>query len=156
MTRAAFVVLTAIFVVGPAGHTAAQTQATLPLWMAGCWAGQVRDAEVKERWFDAGGTLVGVSTTTVGGTLREFEFLRVVRQGSGVAYLAQPAGRSPTTFTATATAKTEITFENPDHDFPKRIGYRRSGDDLLAWIDGGAASSGKRQEFPMRKVACEP
>jgi len=29
-----------------------------------------------------------------------------------------------------------IVFENPGHDFPQRIGYRRRGTELLAWIEG--------------------
>jgi hypothetical protein len=32
----------------------------------------------------------------------------------------------------------EVVFENPEHDFPKRIGYRLvSADSLEAWVDGG-------------------
>lgn len=43
-------------------------------------------------------------------------------------------------------------FENPTHDFPKRIIYEIiSADSLHAYIDGGAAS-GKRNDFYYHKV----
>jgi rhodanese-related sulfurtransferase len=49
-----------------------------------------------------------------------------------------------------------VVFVNPGHDFPKRVGYERGGEDqLLAWIDGGAESERPRIEFPYKRVACE-
>jgi Domain of unknown function (DUF6265) len=128
----------------------------LPAWMAGCWAGDIGQRRVTERWVAADATtLVGVSTTVAGGVLREFEFLRIVSRDGAVAYLAQPGGRAATTFTATSSGVAEVVFENPQHDFPRRIGYRRAGDTLTAWIDGGPAAPGKRQEFPMARVSCD-
>ncbi|MGH8854313.1 MAG: hypothetical protein ACREWI_08545 [Telluria sp.] len=42
-------------------------------------------------------------------------------------------------------------FENPAHDFPQRIIYRRVGDTgLHARIEG----KGKGIDFPMRRTAC--
>ena len=44
-------------------------------------------------------------------------------------------------------------FENPAHDYPKRIIYARSGDDeLVASIDDG--SGAKRVGYPFRRVMC--
>jgi hypothetical protein len=128
----------------------------LPTWLAGCWAGDVRGTRVEERWIDADrDTLLGVGTTVAGGRLREFEFLRIVVDGGALAYLAQPGGAPPTRFAATSSGPAEVVFENPQHDFPKRVGYQRTGDRLLAWIDGGAGGEGTRREFPMRKAPCE-
>jgi hypothetical protein len=127
----------------------------LPSWMVGCWSGEVRGRSIHERWFaSGGGSLVAVSTTVAAGADREFEFVRIVRQGERLAYVAQPGGRPPTTFTATRVGAADVVFENPQHDFPKRVGYQRSGDALLAWIDGGDGS-GPRQEFPLRRTTCE-
>jgi hypothetical protein len=35
-----------------------------------------------------------------------------------------------------AAGPTEAVFENPGHDFPQRIIYRREGDSLIARIEG--------------------
>jgi hypothetical protein len=59
-------------------------------------------------------------------------------------YLAQPGGRAPVQFRLTARTRTGATFENPAHDFPQRIVYRRSGDSMVATIsalDGSNAMS---------------
>jgi hypothetical protein len=49
---------------------------------------------------------------------------------------------------------TEAVFENPTHDFPKRIGYRLvSSDSLEAWIDGGAESKGPKISYGSTRVS---
>ncbi len=129
----------------------------LPTWLAGCWS-NTGTPSVSEHWVLAGDALIGVGTTVASGRLREFEWLRIVVEGPAesptVTYLAQPGGAPPTRFARESGGPSEIVFANPAHDFPKRVGYRRTGDALLAWIDGGTDSS-KRVEFPMRKVPCE-
>ncbi len=51
-------------------------------------------------------------------------------------YIAQPGGRPPTAFRRTAGGERWVRFENPEHDFPRRIEYRREGDALHAEIAG--------------------
>lgn len=51
-------------------------------------------------------------------------------------YIAQPGGKPPTAFKRTAGGETWARFENPDHDFPQRIEYRREGDRLHAEVAG--------------------
>ena len=49
----------------------------------------------------------------------------------------------------------EAVFENPEHDYPQRVGYRRIGtDSVLAWIDGTNNGTQQRVEFPYRRVPC--
>ena len=45
-------------------------------------------------------------------------------------------------------------FANAAHDFPQRIGYRRRGDRLDAWIEGTVDGRARRVEFPYVRVAC--
>lgn len=143
------------------GGTHAATQAGapgLPSWMVGCWAGADGPEVVRERWIAAdAATLLGTSHTVKGGVLTAFEFLRVVRKNGRAVYVAQPGGVPPTEFGATGQTAAAITFENPAHDFPKRVGYQRVDDThLTAWIDGGVAGGGPRIEYPMRRERCEP
>jgi hypothetical protein len=127
----------------------------LPTWMAGCWSGERGEERFHERWFvgDAS-TLLALAHTTKTGTMTGFEFLRVVVRNGHPVYIAQPGGAPPTEFAATSSGASRIVFENPKHDFPKRIVYVRVGDDrLTASIDGGGAGD-KRVEFAMAREAC--
>jgi hypothetical protein len=47
-----------------------------------------------------------------------------------------------------------LVFENPEHDFPQEVGYRRSGDALLAWIRGTQEGKDRRIEFPYVRARC--
>src|SRR5262245_42628928 len=126
-------------------------------WLAGCWGGERGASAFREVWTVASPDLmIGMGVTTQPGRPLEFEYLRIEARTGGVRYVAQPGGAPPTAFDSSAEASTADTtvFANPQHDFPKRIGYRRGGpSSLLAWIDGGAGEA-KRIEFPMRRTAC--
>ena len=57
----------------------------------------------------------------------------------------------PVSFKMTAFEGNQFVFENPEHDFPKRIVYRFiSADSLHAYIDDGASNT-KRQNFYFKK-----
>ena len=156
---AGIVMMTWMSTAGPAGSTTAPTTAALPEWIAGCWSGTRGAERFTERWIAADATtLIGVAHTLKDGRLSAFEFLRVVVRGDRLVYIAQPNGVPPTEFAAPPADQTPtaITFGNPQHDFPKRVGYRKTGPTgLTAWIDGGAAG-GSRIEYAMTRTPCEP
>ena len=108
-------------------------------WMAGSWVMEAGPRRIEEHWTAArGATMFGVSRTIVNGKLREFEFLRIVRDGETFAYLAQPGGRSPATaFKMTAQEGKRVVFENPEHDFPTRIEYWLEDDGSLKAVVSG-------------------
>ncbi|KYP15765.1 MAG: hypothetical protein A1D16_05345 [Flavihumibacter sp. CACIAM 22H1] len=55
-------------------------------------------------------------------------------------------------FELTRHSPNSVVFENPTHDYPKRIVYEFIGrDSLHAWIDGGPADSSSRIDFYFRK-----
>lgn len=107
-------------------------------FLLGCWR-NVDGAETSEEiWcgpFD--GVLYGQNRTLRGGKLVAFELLTIEQRGDALVYVARPNGRGATEFTMTAHDGTSITFENPAHDYPKRIRYRLSGAELEAAIDDG-------------------
>jgi len=110
-------------------------------WIAGDWQTPAGDGpRIDEHWTaPSGGAMMGVSRTVAGGRLVEFEFLRIVERDGAVLYVAQPGGRCPATeFTLTSVTASRAIFENPQHDFPKRIVYERQPDgSLVAAIDAG-------------------
>ena len=126
-------------------------------WMAGCWAGQQGKTSFREIWTAAGPDLmVGMGVTTVPGKPTEFEYLRVQARDGRHFYVAQPGGVPPTDFEWSAEASSADTtvFANPQHDFPRRVAYKKTdATHLLAWIDGGADGD-KRMEFPMERGGC--
>jgi len=105
---------------------------------------------IEERWTDpASNMMLGVSRTVRGDKVVEFEFLRIEARADGLFYVAQPGGRPPTDFKLTRWDGTEAIFENPEHDFPKRVIYRRMPDNVVvAKVDGGAGTKG--QEFTFK------
>lgn len=114
-------------------------------WLAGEWISEADGRWTEECWTaPRGGTMLGVSRSGRGETLREFEFLRIAVDGGAPAYIAQPGGGAPVAFRLAAHEGTSATFENAAHDYPQRIRYVLGGDTLTATIsaiDGTKARS---------------
>jgi len=110
-------------------------------WLAGDWQTAAGGrSQIEEHWTKAaGGTMIGMGRTLARDKTYEFEYLRIEQRADGIFYVAHPKGQCPgTDFKLTRASATEAIFENPQHDFPKRIIYRKTGDDALAAsIDGG-------------------
>ena len=127
-------------------------------WIAGDW--QIASggrAQIEEHWTTAaGGTMMGMSRTVAGEKMVEFEYLRIEERADGIYYVAHPKARCPgTDFKLTKASATEAVFENPQHDFPKRIIYRKTGDaSLTASIDAGEGS--KAMSFAFRRMKSNP
>ena len=75
--------------------------------------------------------------------------------GDTIVYTALPSGQNPTDFKGVA-GDGVLTFENPQHDFPTRIIYRRiSVDSASARVEGpGQGGAMRGFDVPMRKVSC--
>ena len=123
-------------------------------WMAGDWqTAPGGRRQIEEHWTQvAGGSMMGVSRTVAGDKTVEFEYLRIEQRADGIFYVAHPKARCPgTDFKLTKASASEAVFENPQHDFPKRIIYRKGADDsLTASIDGGEGT--KAMSFPFKRM----
>jgi len=92
--------------------------------------------------------MVGTSRTVARGRMAAFEYLRIVERDGGLIYVAQPGGASTTEFVATELSTTRVVFDNPRHDYPKRIAYELSAaGDLSATIGFLKGGSPRRFEF---------
>lgn len=106
----------------------------LPDWLTGEWL-QVRDDRwTEEVWtLPRGGVMIGVGRTGRGGVLRSWEVMRIVRAADGsLAFHGAPEGGTATIFPAISEGVRDISFANPDHDYPQRIRYWREGRLLMA------------------------
>ena len=124
-------------------------------WISGDWQTPPGSrAQIEEHWTSpAGGSMMGMSRTIVGDKTVEFEYLRIEQRADAIYYVAHPKARCPgTDFKLTSLSGQEAIFENPQHDFPKRIIYRKVSDgSLVASIDGGAGT--KSMTFTYRPVS---
>ncbi len=103
----------------------------------------------------AGGAMLGVSSTVVRDSLREWEHLMIGPTPAGLAYVARPSRQAETSFPATMITDSLLVFENPAHDFPQRILYRRRGSDsVVARIEGPRGGQMRGIDFPYARVAC--
>jgi len=124
-------------------------------WLAGCWRLEQGDLRIDEQWMEpAGGAMVGMSRTVQAGRLTGFELVRIDLDEGRLTYRAAPSGQAPAAFPLREATPERLVFENPDHDFPQRIGYQRAKGAAMAWIEGGTGPSLRRREFPYRRVAC--
>ena len=118
-------------------------------WLAGNWSGQAGRATLEERWTRAaGGAMLAVSRTVIGEQMVAFEYLRIVERDGGLVYIAQPDGAAPTEFVLTELSPTRAVFDNPRHDYPKRIVYELSAEGgLSATIGFTKGGSPRRFQF---------
>ncbi len=130
-------------------------------WLQGCWQLTAPNRVTEEHWMrPAGGTMLGLSRTirriAQRDSTTEFEFLRLYSRDGRLVYAAQPSGQSPAEFTERESGEGSIVFENPQHDFPQRIIYRKRGaDSLHARIEGTVNAQSRGIDYRYRRIACE-
>jgi hypothetical protein len=122
-------------------------------WMAGYWLQCSPDREVAELWTTRrGGVLMGLSVTE-GRQAFGFEQVRIetTDDGATLRYVARPRGAAAeTAFRLSRAGAREAVFDNPAHDYPQRISYRREGDVLIARTEGANGADG--QEWRYRRA----
>ncbi len=126
-------------------------------FLAGCWEVRFGPMIIEEQWTrPLGGVMLGVGRTVKGDKAVHTEFLTLRESAGEVNYIAHPSqNAAPTPFKMTKLADGEVVFENPKHDFPQRISYRRLPDGtLLAQIDGTQNGKPRAEKFPYKRVRC--
>lgn len=124
-------------------------------WMTGHWCQEDKGNVTEEIWLaPAGGVMVGAGRTRTAERTTGFEYLRIVEVDGVQRYVAQPGGKSPTEFTRTGGGADWVRFENPEHDFPQRIEYRRDGSMLLA-LAAGPGRDGKESVLNFEYSPCD-
>lgn len=154
MTKAIFAVA---LVVGSGAAIMAQPRGIQRVaWLQGCWETASAQRTIEEQWMSPrGANMVGMSRTIRGDVLAAYEFLLLREAGDQLEYESHPSGQKTAKFLSTTVSGDMVVFENPQHDFPQRIGYRREGRNMLiAWIEGTDKGQPRRVEFPYRRIRC--
>jgi hypothetical protein len=121
-------------------------------WLTGCWTMTRGDSVVEEQWLKPlGGTLMGISRTAKGGRVVEHEFIQIRDVNGKLAYIAKPSGQAEATFVLKTFTEGEAIFENPAHDFPQRIIYRRTAEGVTARIEGTRNGQTRGVDFVHRR-----
>jgi len=121
-------------------------------WLSDSWVG-TRGAtgaiKMEERWGPpSGGAILGVSRSVSNGRMTSFEYLRIIERKGGLVYIAQPGGGAATEFVLTELSSTKAVFDNPRHDYPKRIMYELSSDGkLTATVGYAVGGTPRRYEY---------
>jgi len=125
-------------------------------WLAGCWEARSTRRLVEEQWMaPRGGLMLGMSRTVRGDTLVEYEVVRMEERGDSLFYVANPVRQSQAQFLATSSTEASIVFENPHHDFPKKISYFRAGaDSVVARVEGELSGKNRVLEFRYARMTC--
>lgn len=125
-------------------------------WLQGCWEATSGRSVIDEQWMaPRGSTMLMMGRTVRDGKLVEYEVVLVREEGGTLVYEAHPSGQSPATFRSTSLSEGSVVFENPEHDFPKTIGYRQDRpDSLLAWVEGPSGGQTRRVEFKYQRATC--
>jgi hypothetical protein len=124
-------------------------------WLAGCWEYSSGARTVEEHWLaPRARTMMNAGRTVQGDKLLEFETVILREQDGRIAYEAHASGQPSAVFLSQRVGDREVVFENLQHDFPQRVGYKRDGDSLVAWIEGPRNGQTRRIEFPYHRVAC--
>ncbi|MBC8086327.1 MAG: PD40 domain-containing protein [Phycisphaerae bacterium] len=156
-----------IFVAGISANSTPRRVTPLPVvanklaqlrWLTGCWERRTPLQVTLEMWMHPEGELMlGASRTVVGGVTTEFEQLRLEARGDTLVYTALPSGQKEAAFRSLQMSDTGFVVENPEHDFPQRIIYRKRGaDSVIARVEGPGQSGTRGIDFPMRRAGCGP
>lgn len=137
-------------------------------WMTGCWRTEApREAEsgatFTEVWIaPPGPAMFGYAYHEGEGQFQGWEQMRIERAEGGVYFVAMPNGDAPVRFRWDNNLIRmrshphwygwSVAFENPEHDYPQLVRYRRTGNELTATIsrmDGSDAIT-----FEYRRIRC--
>ena len=144
-------VTSAALLVGAAAQAGPCTTLEPTRWLLGSWVADSGKRIVTETWTEASPTTFegeGVTRDGSDGPVVDGEALRLVAMGDGVFYVAKVAHNDyPVAFRLTTCEAGRLVFENPGHDFPRRLEYRRvDGDRLEVHVSDGA-ERGFRLDF---------
>ncbi len=141
--------LIAIISLVPACAGAEKAEPGSPDWLAGYWLSCDEGRQTVEAWIaDGSGALVGVNQSK-----GAYEFLRIAEGETGFAYHASPGGAPATVFTMTSNSNQKAVFENPSHDFPQIVAYERTGETLVARIEGAIGAKREAIEWKFSLAA---
>jgi hypothetical protein len=122
-------------------------------WFLGKWENKTSEGTFSEEWKVENDTIyLGESYFINNNDTLFSETVRLEQRENNLFYIVSVPNQNeeqPVAFKLTSSTVDYLVFENPKHDFPKKITYKLvTKDSLYAEISG----DGKSQGFPFKKV----
>lgn len=120
-------------------------------WLLGRWQAESGDKRILETWREVSATTFegsGVTSARADAAVFDSEDLRLVAMLDAVFYVAKVAHNPyPVAFRMTGCEAGRLVFENPTHDFPRRLEYTMQPDGGLEVTVSGGAERGFKLQF---------
>jgi hypothetical protein len=144
---------------GLAGASACNSLSTAR-WMLGDWVTGDWQSVTHESWNELGPQTFegsGSERSLADGKLLGTEALRLLEMADGVFYFAKVAHNElPVAFALTECSGDRLVFENPAHDFPRRLEYSRTADGRMAVTISDGNNPGETLNFERDDAATDP
>ena len=125
-------------------------------WLIGSWEQKLADGNLKETWtkqndstFSGENYFINTKDTV------HFESIKLIQRAEELTYIATVVGQNndePVDFKLTSDADNTFTFENPAHDYPQKISYKKVNEtNLIATISGKQQGKLTSESYPMAK-----
>lgn len=125
-------------------------------WLLGSWQSELPEGTIVEEWKTLNDSVFSARSFFVSGKDTSFgETITLEQKGEELYYIPvvkdQNQGK-PVSFRLTSPAGAELAFENPEHDFPQRIVYRKTAEDsLMTEVSGTMQGKFHSEKLPMTK-----
>jgi Domain of unknown function (DUF6265) len=125
-------------------------------WLIGNWENKMPEGLLRETWKKENDSVfTGNSFFITEKDTVHFESIKMYQKGDSILYSATVVGQNndePVEFNQTTATETEFIFENPKHDYPQKIVYKKVNDtNLVATISGIQQGKKSSESYPMQK-----
>jgi hypothetical protein len=134
------------------------SQITKAQWLLGRWENNSAEGNMSETWTSENDSVMIGSAFVVAANDTVFaESMTLEQQKGQLTFIVSVPGQNdekPVAFGLTKSSDDQLVFENPKHDFPNKIIYRKFGNDsLVAEISGIRDGKKASEQFPMKKAS---
>ena len=125
-------------------------------WLIGTWEQKLPEGILSEEWKkENDSTYSGKSFFIKEKDTIHMESILLTQKNGELLYIPMVKGQNndePITFKLTSETNNTYSFENPEHDYPQKITYKKMDDtSLLATISGKQGGKQSQESYPMNK-----
>jgi hypothetical protein len=128
-----------------------------PEWLLGSWHNTTTNLDTQEHWEKVDATVFNAESFIIAQKDTIFyEHVNLVKTSKGWDYIVTVRNQNkekPVTFSSTYIGSDLLVFENPKHDFPNRIEYKKIAEDsIVATIFSTQKGKPVSEIFPFKKM----
>lgn len=125
-------------------------------WLQGQWEQKLPEGVLVENWkIENDSTYSGQTFFITSKDTVHYESIKLIQNGEELTYIATVTGQNndqPVAFKLTSESDKIFDFENPTHDYPQKISYKKvSATQLSATISGKQQGKSSQESYTMTK-----